>query len=227
MEETITLYISNMTKSVNLVIKCNRLITILDLKELVAKELDTYPCLFRLTNGTNLEEDLDALLTDLNIHNEDKLYFMNKLNVQRAVLEEWFRLDGHNWSYHDNWCSDLPLNEWFGIIRVEDGSIFHIQLDYNCINIIPKEISKLQNLVLLELPCNNIKIVPEELAKLSHLAHLNLIDNNISVLPPSVCKLNKLTEVYMDDNNLSMTPELAELAQRLTMKDNFLDSLCI
>jgi len=227
MEETISLYISNITKSINIVIKCKQLITILELKELVAKELDTYPCLFRLTNGTNLEENLDALLTDLNINNEDKLYFMNKLNIERAVLEEWFRLDGHNWAHHYNWCSDLPLNEWFGIICVEDGSILHIQLDYNYINIIPKEISKLQKLELLELPYNNIKIIPEELAKLSHLAHLNLIGNNISVLPPSVCKLKKLTEVYIDGNNLSVTPELSELAQRLTMKDNFLGSLCI
>jgi len=67
MEKIISLYISNMTKSINIVIKCKKLITILDLKELVAKELDTYACLFRLTNGTNLEENLDTLLSDLNI----------------------------------------------------------------------------------------------------------------------------------------------------------------
>ena len=102
MEEIISLYISDITKSINIVIKCERLITILDLKELVAKELDTYACLFRLTNGKNLEEDLYTLLSDLNINNEDKLYFMNKLNIERAVLEEWFRLDGHNWYRHDN-----------------------------------------------------------------------------------------------------------------------------
>ena len=37
MEETINLYISNMTKSINVVITCKRLKTILDLKELIAK----------------------------------------------------------------------------------------------------------------------------------------------------------------------------------------------
>ena len=62
----------------------------------MAKELDTYPCLFRLTNGKNLEENLDSLLSDLEINDEDKLYFVNKLNKEKAVLEEWFRLDGHN-----------------------------------------------------------------------------------------------------------------------------------
>jgi hypothetical protein len=63
--DTIELYVSNITKSINIVIKCKRLITILDLKELIAKELDTYACLFRLTNGTNLEEDLDLSLNNI------------------------------------------------------------------------------------------------------------------------------------------------------------------
>ena len=43
MDKIITLYVSNMTKSINLVIKCEKLITISGLKKLVAKELNTYP----------------------------------------------------------------------------------------------------------------------------------------------------------------------------------------
>jgi hypothetical protein len=46
MEEKISLYVSNITNSINLTIKCERSITILDLKELVAKELDTYACIY-------------------------------------------------------------------------------------------------------------------------------------------------------------------------------------
>ena len=120
-----------MTKSINLVIKCKRLITILDLKKLVAKEFDTYPCLFRLTNGKNLEDNLETLLSDLEISNEDRLYIVNKLNKERAVLEEWFRLDGNDWKKPQyfrcnlplNWCSELSLNDWDNIDTNEEGRV--------------------------------------------------------------------------------------------------------
>ena len=233
MEEIISLYISNMTKSINLVINCKKLITILDLKELVAKKLDTYACMFRLTNGTNLEEDLDTLLSDLNIKNEDKLYFMNKLNIERAVLEEWFRLGGHNWNLHTNWCSDLPLNEWRGVTTNENGKITVLYLSGNNISFVPSELSKLTNLTRLLLSCNNISLVPSELSQLKNLTYLTLDYNNISLVSPELSQLkyldlshNKLISVpyelsqlkYLDlrNNNISSVP--SELSQLTNLK---------
>ena len=154
MEEIITLYVSNITKSINLVFNCKRLITILDLKELVAKELDTYACLFRLTNGKNLEENLDSLLSDLEINNEDILYIMNKLNTDRAVLEKWFRLDGHNWNYSNNWCTEKALSEWYGVITNEEGKVIELDLYENNISLVPSELSQLKNLERLYLNKN-------------------------------------------------------------------------
>ena len=193
MEEIITLYISNITKSINIVIKCKRLITILDLKELVAKKLDTYACLFRLTNGKNLEENLDALLSDLNINNEDKLYFMNKLNIERAVLEEWFRLDGNNWNRHTNWCSDLPLNEWRGVTTNENGKITVLYLSSNNISLVPSELSQLKNLTHLYLNNNNLCLVPSELSQLKNLTSLHLYNNNLTSVPSELSQLENLT----------------------------------
>ena len=175
MEEIISLYISDMTKSINIVIKCKKLITILDLKE-----LDTYACLFRLTNGTNLEENLDTLLSDLNINNEDTLYFINKLNIERAVLEEWFRLDGHNWKRHENWCSELSLDEWQGVETNENGKITDLDLDDNNISSVPSELSQLTNLTNLDLSFNKLESVPSELPQLTNLTRLYLDNNNIS-----------------------------------------------
>ena len=212
MEEIITLYISNITKSINIIIKCKRLITILDLKELVAKELNTYACLFRLTNGKNLEEDLYTLLSDLNINNEDKLYFMNKLNVERAVLEEWYRLDGNNWDRHTNWCSDLPLNEWRGVTTNENGKITVLYLSGNNISFVPSELSKLTNLTRLLLSCNNISLVPSELSQLKNLTYLTLDYNNISLVPSELSELINLTELDLSINNiLSVPSELSQL----------------
>jgi len=218
MEEIISLYISNITKSVNLVIKCKKLITILDLKELVAKELvakqlDTYPCLFRLTNGTNLEEHLDALLTDLNINNEDGLYFMNKLNVDKAVLEEWFRLDAHNWDFHDNWCSELPLSEWEGVDVNDEGRVTGMSLHGYGICLIPDEICMLQKLKYLYLSNNNIIEIPKDFSKSFNLEQLDLGANHISDIPSGFSKLHKLEYIYLSHNNISLFPlELLELS---------------
>jgi len=225
MEEIISLYISNMTKSINVVIKCKRLITILDLKELIAKKLDTYACIFRLTNGTNLEENLDALLSDLNIKNEDKLFFMNKLNVERAVLEEWFRLDGHNWYRHDNWCTDLPLNEWYGMITNRNGKITCFNFTENNISLVPFELSQLKNLTRLYLGNNNLSSVPSELSQLSKLTYLNLSYNNISSVPSELSQLTNLTFWVLSHNKLLSVPfELSQLTN-LTYLDLYRNKL--
>jgi len=209
MEEIITLYISNITKSINIVIKCKRLITILDLKELVAKELDTHACLFRLTNGKNLEENLGTLLSVLNINNEDKLYFMNKLNVEKAVLEEWFRLDGHNWYHHTNWCTNLPLSEWQGV-ETNDGKITHLYLYSNNISSVPSELSQLKNLKNLDLSHNKISSVPSEL---SQLTYLDLRNNNLTSVPS---ELSQLKYLDLRNNNISSVP--SELSQLTNLK---------
>jgi len=200
-----------MTKSINVVITCKRLITILDLKELIAKKLDTYACLFRLTNGTNLEENLDTLLSDLNIKNEDKLFIMNKLNVERAVLEEWFRLDGHNWE-HLYWLSDLPLREWHGVMTNENGKITIFSLSFNNICLVPSELSQLSNLTHLDLSENNISSVPSELSKLKNFTNLDLSRNNLSEVPSELSQLTNLTVLNLSNNNLSSVPsELSQL----------------
>ena len=212
MEEIINLYISNITKSISIVIKCTRLITILDLKELVAKELDTYACLLRLTNGTNLEENLDALLSDLNIKNEDKLFIMNKLNVERAVLEEWYRLDGNNWEDSENWCSDLPLNEWYGVNTNENGKITDLYLDNNNLCLVPSELSQLTKLFELVLSSNNLCLVPPELSQLTNLILLDLSNNDLLSVPSELAQLTNLKYLYLYGNNLSLVPsELSQL----------------
>ena len=206
--QQIQLYITNINKSINLTINCSPFTTYLQLKELVADKLDDiYPCCFLLTNGTNLEENMDATLSNLNIHNEKTLYFMNKLNVDRAVLEEWFRVDGHNWTQHDNWCTDLPLNQWHGIETNEDGKIRQIQLHDNKVKVIPPELSKLQQLTNLFLSCNEIEVIPPELSKLQQLQHLDLSWNEIKVVPPELSKLQQLVYLHLLRNKIKVIPK--------------------
>jgi hypothetical protein len=215
MEETITLYISNITKSINLVINCKRLITILDLKKLVAKELNTYPCLFRLTNGKNLEENIDTLLSDLEINNEDRLYFMNKLNTDRAVLEEWFRLDGHKWDDEPDWCTEEPLDDWC-VTTNEEGKVISLNMSNNHVTLVPPELSQLKNLKALYLQHNNLTSVPSELSQLKNLKYLYLNNNNLSSVPSELAQLKNLKGLDLSNNNLESVP--SELSQLTNLK---------
>ena len=51
----------------------------------------------------------------------------------RAALEEfYYDTGGDNWKRNDNWCSDKPISEWYGIDRIEgEGNLYGIQLDDN------------------------------------------------------------------------------------------------
>ncbi len=117
---------------------------------------------------------------------------MNKLNVERAVLEEWFRLDGHNWYRHDNQCTDLPLSEWYGVTTIE-GKVICLNLSSNNISLVPSELSQLKNLTLLDVSSNGISSVPSELSQLTNLTYLSLYGNDLSSVPSKLSQLENLT----------------------------------
>ena len=220
MEEQIYLYIKNINKSINLTIQLNRLSTILDLKLLVANKLDNiYPCFFKLVKGTNdLDNHLGTLLTDCNIENENTLYLMGKLNKERAVLNEWFRQDGHNWCTHNNWGSNEPLSEWFGITTNEEGKIIRIQMDSNNINSIPSELSQLQKLEKLDLYWSKINNIPSELSQLQNLKILHLSFNKINNIPSELSQLQNLKTLDLSGNEINnIPPELSQLQNLKTL----------
>ena len=49
--------------------------------------------------------------------------------IERAALIEFYQATGgDNWTNKTNWCSDEPVNEWYGITRTGDY-ITEINLD--------------------------------------------------------------------------------------------------
>ena len=218
------LYVSNITKSINLIIKCNQLTSILSLKKIIAKQINTSHYLFRLTNGKNLEENLDAPLSTLNIHDEDRIFIMNKLDVERAVLEEWYRLDGFNWEQtrYNRWCID-SLNQWHGVCTNDQGKVDCLRLAYMNISLVPPGISQLKYLKVLSLHGNRIKTLPPEISQLQNLTALRIDENKLSSIPIEICKLKKLEILTMGENNISVIPpELSQLKnlERLELYKN-------
>lgn len=110
--------------------------------------------------------------------NSEELYQVQK-NALMALYEA---TDGDNWDRNDNWGSDKPLSEWYGIrtvlgiSNVSSNVVTGISLrDNNLIGYIPKELSKLKFLNELDLHGNELYgNIPNELLELKLLSELTL-----------------------------------------------------
>lgn len=117
---------------------------------------------------------------------------------REALIAIYNALDGDNWTDKENWCSDKPVGEWYGVTTDNDGFVVEIRLnDNNLKGGIPIEIGYFSNLVGLELTfCQISGTVPEELGNLKSLHSLNLSYTNISGTffdgIEGLCNLNSL-----------------------------------
>ena len=104
-----------------------------------------------------------------------------------ALMALYNSTDGENWKNHENWGSDKPLSQWYGVRVNENGNVYMIDLpDNNLTGTIPTEISLLEKLNYLELNLNNLSgDIPESIANIKDLIELNLGSNNFSGEIPS------------------------------------------
>ena len=95
---------------------------------------------------------------------------VNLVEVERKALIEFYKAtDGPNWKYNENWGTNKPLNEWYGITTNGQGLVTQLQLSEN-----------------------NLKgSIPESIGKLEHLKRLNVYKNNLTGnIPESLMQLN-------------------------------------
>lgn len=77
---------------------------------------------------------------------------------------------------------------------------------------IPKEISKLKNLKILDLSRNNLTDLPEEITLCENLEYLYLQHNDFKEIPEAIFKLPNLRELYIFNNpNLVVDNSVLEL----------------
>lgn len=93
------------------------------------------------------------------------------------------------------------------LILTKLTNLVNLNLQFNSIYYIPKEVEKLQNLTSLHIGANQIFEIPKEIGKLNNLTDFHIHSNNLTKIPPEIGKLNSLTTLGFSVNKLTSLPK--------------------
>ena len=129
------------------------------------------------------------------------------LEMEREALIAFYNATGgDNWTRNDNWCSDKPVREWYGIITNEYGRVCMLNIpSKNLSGSIPAELGNLSSLKQLDLKNNQLSgSIPAELGNLSTIEVLNLSENQLSgSIPAEIVRLTNLETMSLCWNYLT------------------------
>ena len=137
--------------------------------------------------------------------------------TDRAALAALYEAtDGPNWVNNENWLTDAPLGEWFGVTTNHEGRVVALEMGYddwdadqwisnNVSGPIPPELGSLTRLEHLQFFDNKLTgAIPPELGNLANLTTLDFASNDVSgSIPPEIASLAKLTSLNLGGNSLS------------------------
>ena len=126
--------------------------------------------------------------------------------AERAVLVALYNATGgNNWEYKDNWCSNKPLSEWYGV-SLDNGHVSSINLSGNKLSgQLPSALFSLSRLSSLNLSFNSLSgEIPQEIGNAKELMTLNLDHNDLTgPIPESFYGLRKLEVLDLESNHIS------------------------
>ena len=151
-------------------------------------------------------------------------------NPDRATLVALYEAtDGPNWVDSENWLTDAPLGDWYGVDVDGQGRVVRLGLRSNQLaGPIPPELGNLASLTWLDLGYNNLSgPIPREIGNLPGLRELFLIDSDLTgPIPSELGNLASLSALWLRDNNLSgiVPAELGDLVglTELSLQNNAL-----
>ena len=134
------------------------------------------------------------------------------LSDRAALVALYNATDGPNWVNNENWLSDRPLGEWYGVDTDASGRVVSLNLsgridDKTYIRVphglqgrIPPEIGDLMNLESLDLSINSLSgPIPAELVDLANLREVKLSTNRLSgLIPPELSALENLQYLHVE-----------------------------
>ena len=146
------------------------------------------------------------------------LYEETSAETDRTVLELFYeRTEGEWWTNNENWMTEAPLGEWYGITTNAQGRVTEIRFGNNNLDgNIPSEIGNLSQLKVLYIR-GNYRLateIPTTIENLSQLEILDLAANDVGgPIPPGIGNLSNLQKITLAVNQLNgeIPPELANL----------------
>ena len=145
-----------------------------------------------------------------------------------ALATLYHALDGPNWNLNDNWLSNAPLRDWYGV-TIGAGRVVELDLSQNQLSgQIPADVGRLTGLTELDLFGNQLTgEIPPAIGDLDKVTRLSLWANQLSgSIPAELGDMESLEWVALGINELTgaIPPELGNL-ETLTHMDFTLNQL--
>ena len=187
----------------------------------------------RFTVGANselLERSATVVFKDLASDLQDEVTVVQAAmadpDPERTALRAIYReANGDDWTNSDNWCTEKPLGEWYGVATDDEGHVVELRLPQNNLRgAIAHEIANLGHLRILdlsrnELECELVYELPQDgtvrpdfwdyfrcdLDDLKLLEEIDLSHNKLYTstnVPPSFREMNALRRVDLSYNRL-------------------------
>ena len=149
------------------------------------------------------------------------------VDLERLALVALYEAtDGPNWVNNENWLTDAPLGDWYGVDTDAFGRVVRLDMggtrqDGEYITqglrgVIVPELGALTHLTLLDLDGNDLSgSIPMEFANLANLRVLDLRWNDLTgPIPSELGKLGNLEQLLLYGNDLTdpIPAELGNLA---------------
>lgn len=125
---------------------------------------------------------------------------------REALIAIYQATGGDDWKDNKRWCSDAPVDKWYGVKSDPEGRIVELNLSNNNLQgSLPSEIAYLEHLTQLRLSDNNLSgQIPPELFSLSQLKYLYLGRNCLTgKIPSEIGALTNLQSLHLEMNELS------------------------
>ena len=135
---------------------------------------------------------------------------------REALIAFYHATNGDQWKNNTNWCSDKPVNEWYGL-TIENGYVIHLILTENNLSgYLPECIGELQHLMGIYL-WGNYNLGGKLPAELFSLENLKSLDIHCCAfegeIPPNIQRLSNLLLLSIGNNKFtgSFPSEIGEL----------------
>ena len=125
---------------------------------------------------------------------------------REALVALYNATDGPNWANNENWLSDAPIGEWYGVRTDDNGRVTRLLLRENQLSgEIPPELGNLANLEDLYLSANELSgEIPPEFGNLVNLEDLYLSEYQLSgEIPPELGNLANLENLSLPEAHRS------------------------